>query len=517
MSSSGRHANDARSVSVKRLASLLPVAAVALAGCVLGPDYRRPEIEVPASFGRGAEPVASGPAKEQPPGPAEAEGRQSIAGEDLLATAWWRAFGDAQLEQLIGIALEENKDLRIAAHRIDRYEAALQVSRAARLPEAGYFGSRSRDWLSQNTQVKLNPGTDPVDNSYVIGAKATWEIDLWGRIRRANEAAAAELMAVEENRRALVTSLVSELISTYLKLLSVDREIELLQEAITNHRETVRLLEAKSSGGRIPEIQVVDARIELERAQSALPLKEREAASLENALSELLGRNPGPIARGAKLDALRLPVIPAGVPAQVLAQRPDVRRAEQELVAANARIGVAKSQYLPAVSLTAQQGFASDELSKLLLLSSNFGTLGVMLLGPIFDGGRIAGRVREAEAIQREAATAYVRTVQGALREVEDALVWHEKVVRQSESRAREVEALRLRADLSRKRQAGGMGDMIQVLHAERAVAEGLAAQLQNRRDLGLSMLAVYKSMGGSWSVADQFPADLVKAKIDND
>jgi multidrug efflux system outer membrane protein len=212
-----------------------------------------------------------------------------------------------------------------------------------------------------------------------------------------------------------------------------------------------------------------------------------------------------------------MPVIPAGVPAQVLAQRPDVRRAEQELVAANARIGVAKSQYLPAVSLTAQQGFASDELSKLLLLSSNFGTLGVMLLGPIFDGGRIAGRVREAEAIQREAATAYVRTVQGALREVEDALVWHEKVVRQSESRAREVEALRLRADLSRKRQAGGMGDMIQVLHAERAVAEGLAAQLQNRRDLGLSMLAVYKSMGGSWSVADQFPADLVKAKIDND
>ncbi len=497
----------ARLASAAVLVSLLVVG-----GCAMGPDYQRPEVELPSSFGRAA-PAAGALVPDTLPLPVHGTAQQPVTAgpAELVDAPWWQSFGDPQLDALIRIALDENKDLRIAALRVQQFQGSLDVARSERLPRVGVQALGGSQWLSENRQVRLPLGTDPTGEEYSVALTLGWELDLWGRISRSNEAAAAELLSVEENRRALVASLVSQIASTYLQLLSVDREIELIGRIVDSRRESVRLLAAKLAGGRIGEQPLLSARVELAQLESGLAAKEREAATLEHALATLIGRAPGPVVRGRRFDTLSLPAIPAGVPAQVIAQRPDVRQAEQDLVANNARIGVAKAQYFPVLALTGQNGFASEDLSKLTMLSSNFGFFGLTLLGPLFDGGRVAGLVREAEARQQASVNAYLRAVQAALREVEDALVWHGKMVQQGEARAREVQALAEQADWYRRREAGGAGELIEVLGAERLVYQGQLAQAQTRRDQALALIAVYKAMGGGWSVADHVPADLRK------
>ena len=351
------------------------------------------------------------------------------------------------------------------------------MSESAGKPQVSAAAARTRDAVSQNRFVPLAAGVQPTGNTYEISGAINWELDFWGRVRRANEAAMADLMASEESRRALVLSLVSEVAAAYVNLLSLDRELEIHRRVVASRADTLDLLVKKYQGGGLPELPVLKARAEFEEAQVEVTVKENEIAVLEHALSGLLGRNPGPIARGRTIETLALPAIPGGLPADLLVQRPDVRRAEQELVAANARIGVAKAQYLPTIGLTSQSGFASADLSKLTQLSSNFGTFGVTLLGPIFTSGRISGQVREAEALQREKATAYVQSVQTALREVEDALVTNRKTWERSAIRGRQLAALREHGDSALRRYEGGRSSYLEVLDAR--------AQPVRRRDPG--------------------------------
>ncbi|HSW05272.1 efflux transporter outer membrane subunit [Aquabacterium sp.] len=463
--------------------SLIPVLICLLAGCTLGPDYKRPQVSLPDAWQ--ATPALTG---------AEA---------GLTNSAWWSAFGDPVLDALIRSALDDNKNLRIAAYRIEQFEARVQVTASAGKPQVSAGASRTRDTLSQNKQVPLAVGTEPVDNAYMAAGAVNWELDFWGRFRRANEAAQAELLAAEENRRALVLTLVAELASAYLRLRTLDSELDLLSRLADSRRESLRLLELKLAGGGSSELPVLQARAELEEALAELPAKENQIVELEHALSLLLGRDPGPIPRGKTLQALALPAVPGGLPADLLVQRPDLRKAEQDLVAANARIGVAKAQYLPTIALTTQSGFASNELSKLSLLSSNFGTFGATLLGPIFTSGRIAGQVREAEAVQREKATAYLLAVQTALREVEDALVANAKMGQRSTIRTRQIRALGDLRDYARKRYEGGRSAYLEVLETERNLLAGELQQLLTRRDQYIALVAVYKAMGGGWTVAE--------------
>ena len=345
-----------------------------LAACTMGPDYRPPEVQVPGRWQPPppvSNPVPAVPAPavaEPPPGPVE-----------LLDTAWWAAFGDPKLDALIRVALEENKDLRIAALRVEQYNSQLQVAQSEGGPQAVVRGQRTRDAVSQNRFIPLVAGAYPVGNVYEIGAGVTWEIDFWGRVRRANESALADLMATEEDRRALVLSLVANVASTYVTLLGLDRELELHRLAAASRHESLQLLGKKVEGGGIGEQPYFKAKAEYEEALAELTVKEAEITVLEHALSSLLGRGPGRIERGRTLAALNLPPIPAGLPADLLVQRPDVRKAEQELVSANARIGIAKAQYLPTIGLTAQYGFASDELNTLLQSSSNVSSFGATL------------------------------------------------------------------------------------------------------------------------------------------
>ena len=471
----------------RRLLALGLVVCGLLAACTMGPDYRPPEVQVP---GRWQPPPVV--AEQPPPGPVE-----------LLDTAWWAAFGDPQLDALIRVALEENKDLRIAALRVEQYNAQLQVAQSQGGPQAVARGQRTRDAVSQNRFIPVAGGAYPVGNTYEIGAAVTWEIDFWGRVRRANEAALADLIATDEDRRALVLSLVANVASTYVTLLGLDRELELHRLAAASRNESVQLLGKKLEGGGVGEQPYLKAKAEYEEALAELTVKEAEITILEHALSSLLGRSPGRIERGKTLASLNLPPIPAGLPADLLVQRPDVRKAEQELVSANARIGIAKAQYLPTIGLTAQYGFASAELNTLLQSSSNVSSFGAILLGPIFTSGRIAGQVREAEAIQQQKAMAYLLSVQTALREVEDALVLHRQTWQRSAIRARQLEALRAHARSALKRYEGGRSSYLEVLDADRSTYVGEVLQNQTRRDQYIALISVYKAMGGGWSVSD--------------
>lgn len=475
------------------------VAALVAAGCApVGPDYQRPPVPVPpqwqtppvaaATPALPAAPVAAQPA----PGPLE-----------LLDSNWWSAFDDPQLDTLIRTALEENKDLKIAALRIDQYNAQLQIAQSAGGPQASVYGQRTRDAVSQNRFIPLVNGAYPVGNTYEIGATATWEIDFWGRVRRANESAVADLFATEEDRRAQVLSVVSNVATSYVNLLSLDRELELLRRGAASRNESVLLLGKKLEGGGVGEQPYLKAKAEYEEALAELTVKEAEIAVLEHALSVLVGRPPGRIQRGRKLAELKLPAIPAGLPADLLVQRPDLRKAEQELVSANARIGVAKAQYFPTIGLTAQYGFASAELNQLTQSSSNVSSFGVNLLGPIFTAGRTAGQVREAEAVQQQKATAFLQSLQTALREVEDALVLHRQTWQRSAIRARQLEALRAHGTSALKRYEGGRSSYLEVLDAERDTFFGEIQQNQARRDQYLALISVYKAMGGGWGIAD--------------
>lgn len=508
---------------------LLFLSAGLVAGCTLGPDHQRPPVELPPAY---AARSASAPVAAAAPGSASTSTSARLAaidaalasppavamgGKDLLDTAWWSRFGDPQLDALIQTTIAQNKDLRIAAYRIEQFDAYLQVSRSAGGPQVGIDASRTRDTLSENRQVPLVVGAQPVDNAYSAALRSSWELDLWGKVARGNESALADLAAREENRRALMQSLVSEVAAGYVRLLTLDRELELLKQSIASLRETLQLAEARFSGGGSSELPVMNALAELQSRLPEVPAKEAEIASLENRLNGLAGADPAPIARGKALAALTLPLVPAGLPADLLVQRPDIRVAEQELIAANAKIGVAKAQYLPSISLTASSGFASNELSQLTLLSSNFGSFGVNLLGPLFTSGRIAGQVREAEAVQKQAATAFVRAVQTALLEVEDTLTTHGKLGQQLALREIQLKTLREQRNLAQRRFDGGYGSYDDVLQADRILTAGMQLQNQARREQFVSLIAIYKAMGGGWSLPDVTATRATSPKIDNE
>jgi multidrug efflux system outer membrane protein len=486
-----------------------------LAACApIGPDYRRPAVTAPDAWLAPTPTVAGTPAAAA----STAGSARSLAppidelppvgDAELVNTAWWKAIGDPALDALIQTALDENKDLRIAAYRIDQFDAMLQVSKSASGPQVNVAAQRTRDTLSQNRFETLNPNTPPVGNTYQIYGAINWELDFWGRLRRADESALAQLLASEESRRALVLTLVSDVASTYVRLLGADRDLAILRRALASREEMFELLEKKYKGGGINELPVLKARAEIEEARAEIPPKETEISVLEHALCSLLGRNPGPIARDKPIEALLLPSIPGGLPADLLMQRPDVRQAEQQLVAANAEIGVAKAQYLPHIGLTAQSGFASDDLSKLLDLASNFGTFGVTLLGPIFTSGRIAGQVREAEAIQHQKAVSYLLSVQTALREVEDALVTNRKTYQRFAIQTRQLEMLQEHRASAVRRYEGGRSSYLEVLEADRGIFTAELQANETRRMRYIALIGVYKAMGGGWSVADYRPAD---------
>jgi outer membrane protein, multidrug efflux system len=447
---------------------------VLAAGCTLGPDYQRPEVEVAERFYYA---------------PAEAR--------DLANTAWWSQLGDPVLDALIQEGLANNLDLRIAAARIDQFAGVLGTTRAQLFPQVGIEAIGSRTRASENT-VTGAPPRNPY-NAVQADLFVSWEIDLFGRLRRQSEAAQAELLASEEGRRATVLALVAAIANGYVALRALDRQLEISLDTLKSRAGYLDVFEKRFKGGVISQIELEQARSEYALALASVPDYQRLVAQQENALSVLVGRNPGPVARGVPIGALALPAVPAGLPSELLERRPDLLGAEQALVAANSRIGAAKALYFPSISLTGLFGGASTSLNGLFEGPGRVWNYGAAIGAPIFTAGSIAGQVQSAEAQQQQALFGYRKAVQTAFQETEDALVGQARSRERLAAQDLQVRALVDYARLARARYEGGYSSFLEVLDAERSLFTAQLEQTRGKAATQAQMIALYKALGGGW------------------
>ena len=448
-----------------------------LTGCMtVGPDYQRPSVDIPASY-RFEEKEVKG----------------------LANTAWWEQFDDPVLNSLVARALQENKDLLIATARVEEFFGRYFAVRGDQYPFIGGGGSGSREEATKKGPLPIPAGVDRTYNFYEGFLFGSWEIDFWGRYRRASEAARAQLFSTEEARRTVVLTLVSAVAAAYVDIRALDKQLEITQNTAKTRKETLDLFKLRFEKGIISEVDLSQAQSEYEDAMARLPAIERAIGQRENALSVLLGRNPGPIPRGLSIDELILPEVPAGVPSDLLEQRPDIRRAEQELIAANARIGVAKSLYFPTISLTGALGTVSTSLSDLFTGPARTWNFGASANIPIFSAGRIGGEVRASEAIEKQALYGYQQAIQNGFRDVEDALIDRSKSKQRLEALERQIRALQNYARLARMRYNDGYTSYLEVLDAERSLFNVELTHTNSQNNLFRSLINIYKSMGGGW------------------
>jgi len=328
---------------------------------------------------------------------------------------------------------------------------------------------------------------------------ASWELDIWGRIRRATEAAQAELIASEEGRRAVILSLVSGVATAYINLRDLDRQLEIARSTAKTREEGYNIFKLRFAGGIISEMELAQVKSQYDEALATIPQIEKAVTQQENGLCVLLGRNPGPIPRGKTIDQLALPIVPAGLPSELLARRPDIRQAEQNLIAANAVIGVAKAAYFPSISLTGFFGYASSDLSDLFKGPAKVWQFSVPVSVPIFTAGKIAGQVKAAEAVQQQTLFSYQKAIQTAFREVDDALVDQLRTREQLTAQANQVASLKTYYELAQLRYDNGYTSYIEVLDAERSLFNVQLTYTQNQGVLFQALISLYKAMGGGW------------------
>ena len=458
-----------------RARAYLALAVAVLGGCTLGPDYERPELDTPPTY---IQPVEQG--------------------ESFANTPWWDLFHDEQLQVLIRLALEENQDLGIAISRIEEFRAILGVTRADQFPTVDITASGSRTDPSQNTLA--GSISDGFNDNYRLSGDVFFELDLFGRLRRSTEAARGELLAAEENRRSVTISLIANVASTYMLLRDLDAQLEIARRTEVTRTDSLGIIEARFEKGTVPQVDVNQAEIELAVASAAVAAAERQVAQTEHALSLLLGRNPGRIARGLPLEQQAVPPdIPAGLPSELLQRRPDVLASEASLAAQTARIGVAEALRWPSISLTGSLGFESQELSTLTDSGSDFWSFGGNILAPLFTAGAAGSRVDAEVARTEQALLTYEQTVQRAFAEVEDALVAVRTYRNEHEARVRQVTAARSAAFLSRARYDGGVTSYLEVLDSERSLFNAELSESQTLRLYINSVIELYKALGGGW------------------
>ena len=449
-----------------------------LAACTVGPDYQRPKTDVPGGY-RGA-PVAV---------PAAA------SAESLGDAKWWVVFQDEELQSLIRTALRQNYDSRIAAERVLAAQAQLRIARSNQYPSAGvgvggttereaaspFFGAYRWDYLQ-------------------LGAAASWDIDFWGKYRRATEAARANLAQTEWGKRAVISTLVANVAGAYFQLRALDLELQITQRTLASRQESLRLTKLLADQGAASMVDVRQSEQLVYTASATLPVLQQQSAQAENYIRELLAQNPGPITRGRSLTAqARPPVVPAGLPSQLLERRPDIHEAEQQLIAANAQIGVARAAYFPDISLTGTAGFLSSALTELFSKPTGTWNVAAAAAQPLYTASKLQANVRLAEAQQRQALLAYQQTIQKAFRDVSDALVAYQKTHEAREQQELLATSAQDSARLAHVRYDAGSTAYLEVLTNETNYLTAELALSQARLNEMLSLVQIYSALGGGW------------------
>jgi multidrug efflux system outer membrane protein len=460
-----------------RLRWLTAVACLVLTGCLVGPKYKRPPVTVPDTY-RGLAADA---------GPQTAA---SIGDEK-----WWEVFQDSQLQGLIREALSQNYDVRIAATRVLQAQAVLGITRADQLPTITGGASSSNERLPA---TRITPAFETSPSQ--VNLSLFWELDFWGKYRRATEAARANLLATEWGQKAVISSMVSNVASAYFQLLELDAEMEISRNTLASRKESLRLVEVRAKGGATSMLDVRQSEQLVYTAAGAIPDLERRSEQQENLISILLGKNPGPVTRGKPLvENVILPTVPAGLPSSLLERRPDIQSSEQQLVAANARIGVAKAAYFPQITLTAVGGYQSAALTNLFTGPAGLWNVGGQLVQPIFTGGRIRSNVRLTEAQKQEAVLLYQQSIQQSFREVSDSLVAYRK---NQEFRAQQELLTNSAQDatrLSDMRYRGGVTSYLEVLDSDTRYFDAQLSLAQARLNERLALVQLYNALGGGW------------------
>lgn len=438
---------------------------VLLTGCTVGPDYIRPDVMAPDRW---------------------TIDYQSAA--ELADSQWWKQFGDPVLDSLVEAAVRGNLDLKNATAKVDQFLGALDSTRSQYFPQisAGFDanGQRAAGKTTESYQATLN---------------ATWELDLWGKIRRSSEAAQAQIAGSEAGRRGVLLTLVANVASGYLTLRGLDRQLEITRGTEKAYAESLKLFQLRFKYGTVSQLEVAQAESQYESARQSIPVYESQIRQQENLLSFLLGRTPGVIPRGKSLDALTPPGIPAGLPSQLLERRPDIIQAEQSMIAANAQVGVARAAYFPKISLTGALGVASNDIGRLFVPGNEIWSAAGQAVAPLLNFGQISGQVKQAEAQQQQALFLYQQAVLTGFRDVEDALIKTTKGREQLAAQKRQVAALEEYSRLSRLQFEAGTSNYLQVLDADRSLFTGKLNRTQTQYDLLVSLISVYKAMGGGW------------------
>lgn len=467
------------SPSKTRLIIVAGAAAVALQGCVVGPDYKKPEASVPASF-RGME---------------GADAAASIA--DL---PWWEVYRDPTLQELIRAAVQNNYDLRIAIARIEQARALAAQAKSQFYPTVGYGASASSGRNEYLGSMAYNGG----ETNSPVGAvlNAAWELDVWGRVRRLNEAALAEYLATEEARRGVMLSLVSGVAQAYFELLELDLELDIARRTTESFAESLRIFTLRLDGGTASKLETSRAEAAMASTAANIPEIERRIMFKENQINVLLGRAPGPVARDVKLtDDLVPPEVPAGIPASLLERRPDILEAEQALRSANAQIGVAVANFYPQIGLTAFLGKVSPEVSALTAGTTNAWSIAASATGPIFTAGLLDAQLQQARAVWQQVALRYDQTVLNAMEEVSNALAAREKLRGVREERERSVRAYEESVAVAMQRYIAGKSSYYEVLDAQQQLFPQENLLAVTRLEQLSAVVALYKALGGGWSL----------------
>jgi outer membrane protein, multidrug efflux system len=456
---------------------ILIIALLFLTGCTLGPKYKRPHVTVPDSY-RGLSPEAG------PQTPA------SFGDEK-----WWTVFDDPQLQVLIRTALAHSYDVQIAASRVLQAQAALGITRADQFPTITGGASTA------NVRFPKTPLLPPFYTSpSEVNLSLAWELDFWGKFRRATEAARANLLATAWGQKAVISSLVSNVAAAYFQLRELDSQMEISQRTLASRRESLRLVEIRAGGGVTSKIDVRQSEQLVYTAAAQIPDLERRIEQQENFISILLGQNPAPVVRGKPLEEQPVPpTVPAGLPSSLIERRPDIQSAEQQLVAANARIGVAKAAYFPQITLTAVAGYQSPAVTDLFSGPAGLWNFGGQLLQPIFTGGRIRSSVRLTEAQKQELVYVYQQSIQQAFREVSDSLIAYRKNQEFRQQQELLTTAAQDTIRLADVRYRGGAASYLEVLDSDTRYFDAELQLAQARLNEQLALVQLYNALGGGW------------------
>ena len=447
-------------------------------GCAVGPNYKRPAVPAPPEY-RGLAPDRTG------------KPEVTSFGEQK----WWDAFQDEVLSDLIRTALKQNYDVRIAAARILQARAQVGISRADQLPSVSAGASAVNERIPQTVRI---PSIET--SASQVSLSLAWELDFWGKFRRATESARANLLSQEWAQRQVIRSLVSDVASAYFQLRELDLELEISRQTLATRKDSLRLTQILADGGATSMLDVRQAEQLVFTAAASIPDLERRIEQQENFISILLGNNPQGVARGRKLvDQPHALEVPAGLPSALLERRPDIRQAEEQLVAANAQIGVAKADYFPQISLTASGGYQSSALTGLFAGPAGLWTFGGSAIQPVFEGGRIRNRVRFAQARTDEATLVYQQTVQQAFRDVSDALVGYRKSQEFRIQQEQLTHSAEEATKLSNMRYKGGATSYLEVLDSDTRYFSAQLTLAQADLNELRAFVGLYSALGGGW------------------